>query len=207
MLKDIVARYSLKEYRILEEIAAFLLANSGILQNVNKLKNNFHISYDMADAYLEYLIKAYILFEIPKFDYSLKKQKVNDKKYYSVDLGLSNIMRSPNLQTRGNDLETVVFLELLRRGYKVYYYKTSNNLECDFIVEHNNTIMQLIQVTKSLKDEKTRKREFKPFKKTIEELKLDGVDCLVIYEDNSYKLESDSINIDVLNIHEWLLGF
>ncbi len=71
-----------------------------------------------------------------KFDYSLKKQKVNDKKYYSVDLGLSNIIRLPNLKTRGCDLENVVFLELLRRGYKVYYYKTSNHLECDFVVEH-----------------------------------------------------------------------
>lgn len=65
-LKDIVARYNLREFKILEEISAFLLANSGIAQSVNKLKNNFHISYDMANTYLEYLIKAYMLFEIPK---------------------------------------------------------------------------------------------------------------------------------------------
>ncbi len=206
LLKDIVARYNLKEFKTLEEIAAFLLANSGISQSINKLKNNFHISYDMANAYVEYLIKAYMLFEIPKFDYSLKKQNANDKKYYSVDLGLSNIMRVPNLQTRGDDLETVVFLELLRRGYKVYYYKTSNGLECDFIVEKENTITQLIQVTSSLKDEKTKKRELRVFSKTIEDLQLKNIELLVIHEDNASDVLYDDLNIKTINIKEWLIN-
>ena len=206
LLKDIVARYNLKEFKKLEEIAAFLLANSGISQNPNKLKNNFNISYDMAHAYLEYLIKAYMIFEVPKFDYSLKKQNVNDKKYYSVDLGLSNIMRVPNLQTRGDDLETVVFHELLRRGYKVYYYKTSNNLECDFLVEEDNRIMQLIQVTSSLRDEKIKKRELKAFEKTIEELRLKNIKSTVICEDNNSNIEYNNLLIEVINIKEWMLN-
>jgi len=207
LLKDIVARYNLKEFKVLEEIAAFLLANSGIAQSVNKLKNNFNISYDMANAYLEYLIKAYMVFEVHKFDYSLKKQNLNEKKYYAVDLGLSNIMRVPNLQTRGNDLETIVFLELIRRGYKVYYYKTSNNLECDFIVESENKIIQLIQVTTSLKDEKTKKRELRVFSKTIDELKLENIQYLVIYEDNTSNEIYDDLNIKTINIQEWALDY
>lgn len=206
LLKDIVARYNLKEFKKLEEIAAFLLANSGISQNPNKLKNNFNISYDMAHAYLEYLIKAYMIFEVPKFDYSLKKQNANDKKYYSVDLGLSNIMRVPNLQTRGDDLETVVFHELLRRGYKVYYYKTSNNLECDFLIEENNRIIQLIQVTSSIKNEKTKKRELSSFNKTIDELKLKNIKTTVICEDNSSNIEYNNISIEIFNIKEWILN-
>ena len=206
LLKDIVARYNLKEFKTLEEIAAFLLANSGISQSINKLKNNFHISYDMANAYLEYLIKAYMLFEIPKFDYSLKKQKANDKKYYSIDLGLSNIMRVPNLQTRGDDLETVVLLELLRRGYKVYYYKTTNGLECDFLVEKENMITQLIQVTFSLKDEKTRTRELRVFSKTIEDLQLIDVELIVIHEDNTADVVYDGLDIKTVNIKEWLIN-
>lgn len=205
LLKDIVARYNLKEFKTLEEIAAFLLANSGISQSTNKLKNNFHISYDMANAYLEYLIKAYMLFEVPKFDYSLKKQNANDKKYYSSDLGLCNIMRVPNLQTRGDDLETVVFLELLRRGYKVYYYKTFNGLECDFIIEKENEIVQLIQVASSIKDEKTKKRELRVFSKTIEELQLKNVTLVLIHEDNTLDEIYDDLSIKSINIKEWLL--
>ena len=205
LLKDIVARYKLKEFGILEEIAAFILSNSGISISINKLKNNFKVSYDMVNAYVEYLNKAYMIFEINKFDYSLKKQNANDKKYYSVDLGLSNIMRVPNLQTRGNDLETIVFLELLRRGYKVYYYKTSNDLECDFIVQKDQEIKMLIQVTSSLKDEKTRKRELQSFSKTKLELKLENVDTIVITEDNSSETIYDDIEIKIINLKEWLL--
>ena len=72
LLRDIVKRYKLKEFSKLEEIASFLLSNSGISTSINKVKNNFSISYDMASAYIEYLVKAYMLFEINKFDYSLK---------------------------------------------------------------------------------------------------------------------------------------
>jgi hypothetical protein len=93
LLKDVVARFKLKNFHTLEEIAAYLLSNSGIIQSTTKLKNNFRISFDMARDYIEYLKKAYMIYEIKKFDFSLKKQNVNDKKYYSCDLGLSNIFR------------------------------------------------------------------------------------------------------------------
>ncbi len=206
LLKDIVARYALKEFSTLEEISAFLLSNSGISQSVNKLKNNFHVSYDLARAYLEYLIKAYMLFEVNKFDYSLKRQSANDKKYYSIDLGLSNLLRVPNLQTRGSDLETIVYLELLRRGYKIYYYKTGNNLECDFLVEKDGHISALIQVAVSLKEEDTRKRELRVFAKAKAELQLkEDVIYLVLCEDHSGNDVYDDVDIEVINIQEWLL--
>ena len=202
LLKDIVARFKLKNFHTLEEIAAFLLSNTGIIQSTTKLKNNFGISFDMARDYVEYLKKAYMIYEIKKFDYSLKKQNVNDKKYYTSDLGLSNIFRVPNLNSRGSDLETVVFLELKRRGYELYYYKTSNDLEIDFVVSDGTLIVELLQVTKSLKNEKTLKREIAPFEKAIEELQLSkDTKCTIITEDKSSKVE----NINVININEFLL--
>ena len=207
LLKDIVARYKLKEFGTLEEIAAFLLSNTGIVQSITKIKNHFQISYDMAKSYVEYLRKAYMLFEVSKFDYSLRKQNVNDKKYYSIDLGLSNILRVPNLQHRGSNLETVVFLELLRRGYKVYYYKTTQGWECDFVLEKEQKITVLIQVTLSLKEKTTRQRELRPFAKTIEELGLSDVKCVVISEDNSTEEIYDGVEIEVVNVLEWLLGY
>ncbi|MGD9553369.1 MAG: ATP-binding protein [Arcobacteraceae bacterium] len=204
LLKDIVARFKLKNFHTLEEIAAYLLSNSGIIQSITKLKNNFAISFDMARDYVEYLKKAYMIYEIKKFDYSLKKQNVNDKKYYSCDLGLSNIFRVPNLQTRGDDLETVLFLELKRRGYELHYYKTSNDQEIDFVVSFDNAIVELIQVSKSIKDKKTLSREIAPFEKAIDELKLQkDIKCTLITEDNSSQKE----NIEILNIQEFLLRF
>ncbi|MDQ1245032.1 MAG: hypothetical protein QG565_1373, partial [Campylobacterota bacterium] len=149
LLKDIVARYKLNNFTTLEEIAAYLLANTGIIQSTSKIKNNFKISFDMASNYVEYLKNAYMVYEVKKFDYSLKKQNLNDRKYYTADLGLANLYRVGNLQFRGDDLETIVYLELLRRGYKVYYYKTSSNQEIDFVLEHENKIVELIQVSKT----------------------------------------------------------
>ena len=205
LLKDIVARYRLKEFKTLEEIAQFLLSNSGITISINKVKNIFKISYDMAKSYVEYLCKAYMLFEVNRFDYSLKKQNANDKKYYSIDTGLSNILRVPNLQTRGSDIESVVFIELLRRGYNVYYYKTSNGLEIDFLVQKKQEITMLIQVTKSLQNEKTKKRELQPFGIAKKELNLQNVASLVISEDGADRLVYDGVDIEVVGLVDWLL--
>jgi predicted AAA+ superfamily ATPase len=207
LLKDIVARYKLKNYNILNEIAAFLLANSGIIQSVTKLKNSFKISHDMASSYLEYLKNAFLIYEVKKFDYSIKKQNLNDKKYYSADLGLSNIFRVANLQHRGSDIETVVFLELIRRGYKVYYYKTSSGYECDFLIELNGKITALLQVSKTLKDEKTLKREIKGLIKTKDELNLKDTSLQIVTEDKSTDMEFENEKVNVLNILEWLLLF
>ncbi len=208
LLKDIVARFKLKNFTILEDIAAFLLANSGIIQSISKLKNNFSISHDMARDYIGYLEKAYLVYEVSKFDYSLKKQRVNEKKYYSIDLGLSNLMRVPNREFRGADLETVVFLELQRRGHKVYYYKTANDLEIDFVIEDHDKITALVQVSKSIKDVKTVQRELAPFARTIKELQLQDVALQIITEENSSTalLPDSSTEVSVINIKEWLLN-
>ncbi len=207
LLKDIVARYRLKNFHILEDLSAFLLSNSGIVQSINRLKNNFSISYDMASSYVEYLKSAYMLFEVKKFDYSLKKQTVNDKKYYSIDLGISNLFRVANLQTRGRDLETVVFLELKRRGYKIYYYKTSNDLECDFLLQKDDKIHSLVQVSKTLKDEKTKLRELRVFSKVIDELALNDVNLLVICEDETTTINFEDKEVKIVNILQWLKDF
>ncbi|CAA6809305.1 MAG: ATPase component BioM of energizing module of biotin ECF transporter [uncultured Sulfurovum sp.] len=202
LLKDIVARFKLKNFKILEDLSAFLLSNTATYHTINKLKNSFAISYDMARDYMEYLEKAYMILAVNKFDYSLKKQQANARKYYSIDLGLSNLLRVPNIKTKGHDLESVVLLELLRRGYKVYYYKTKGDLECDFVVEKNREIVELIQVTVSLRDEKTRKRELAPFAKVVDELNLKNVKLTVLCEDSSESLDD---GIEIVNVLEWLV--
>lgn len=205
LLNDIVARYKLKSFDTLEELAAFLLSNSGIIQSITKIKNSFNISFDMARDYLEYLKNAYMIFEIRKFDYSLRKQNLNDKKYYSADLGLSNLYRVANLKYKGANLETIVALELIRKGFDIYYYKTQNSLEVDFVVVKENQIIELIQVSKSLENEKTKSRELAVFQKTIDELNLENVKCTILTEDKSSKIIDDKLEIRVKNILEWLI--
>ncbi len=202
LLKDIVARFKLKNFIVLEDIAAFVLSNSPLLQSINKLKNNFSISYDMARDYLDYLQKAYMVFVVKKFDYSLKKQNSNEKKYFTIDIGLSNIFRVANREFYGADLENMVYLELLRRGYTVYYYKTENDLEIDFVVEKSREIVALMQVSRTLEHEETLKRELQPFEKTCRELQLDNsVRRMLLAEDSSEVIDG----VEVINVKEWLL--
>ena len=78
-------------------------------------------------------------------------------------------------------------------------------MECDFIVEKDNRITQLIQVTSSLKEEKTKKRELRVFSKTIEDLQLNNVQLLVILEDNTSNIIYDDLNIKTINVKEWLI--
>ncbi len=88
--RDIVVRYGLREAKILKEIAIFLLTNSGKLFTFNKIKENFKLgSTNTASSYISYFEDSYLLFTIPKFDYSYMKQLVNPKKVYSIDVGLS----------------------------------------------------------------------------------------------------------------------
>ena len=84
----------------------------------------------------------------------------------------------------------------------MHYYKTSNDLEIDFVVSYDNSIVELIQVSKSLKGVKTLNREIAPFLKAIDELKLKNtIKCTIITEDNSSMYE----NIKILNIKEFLM--
>ena len=92
-------------------------------------------------------------------------------------MGLSNLLRVPNVKTKGHDLE------------------------CDFVVEKNREIVELIQVTVSLNDEKTRKRELAPFAKVLDELNLKDVKLTVLCEDSSEVLDD---GVEVVNVVEWL---
>ena len=120
-------------------------------------------------------------------------------------MGLSNLYRVANLENRGNDIETLVALEFLRRKYEFFYYKTLSNQEIDFVVIEENRITKLIQVSKTLNAQKTKNRELDVFKKTINELNLKDVQCVVLTEDASSAIKYDNLNIDIVNIQEWLI--
>ena len=76
------------------------------------------------------------------------------------------------------------------------------DLECDFVVEKNREIVELIQVTVTLQNEKTRKRELAPFSKVTDELNLKDVKMTVLCEDSSEVLDS---GVEVVNVLEWLV--
>ncbi len=206
LLRDIVARYNLDNFRVLEQLAIFLLSSISNQISINKIKNHLKISYDMANRYFEYLHNAFIIDTIPLFDWSYKKQIVNPKKIYSIDIGLTKRVSFEVGKKKGDYLENIVFLELKRKYSEIFYYKTTQNYEVDFLVKDNQKITHLIQVAYTLQDQKTLNREIRALLKANDELKQDdNLELLIITHDISKEIYKDEVVIKIVNIFEWLL--
>jgi predicted AAA+ superfamily ATPase len=195
--RDIITRYKIREHRILIDLAIHLLSNSGNEFTFNRLKNQFSLgSTNTAISYLSYLEESYLLFTIPKFDFSFAKQRVHAKKVYSIDPGLSRANTASLTPDKGRVLENIVLLELLRQQKKVFYLK--NNFECDFIVLQNNTITEVYQVCYQLNDENLR-REFDGLHHAK---KLTGAKSGFIL---TYDQEDEISGFPVLPVWKWCL--
>ena len=206
LLRDIVARHNLGNYRALEEMATFLLANIASINSTNKLKKIFSISFDSARDYISYLEEAFLIFQLHRFSWSVKKQIANPRKFYSIDTGLSNRVSFQIGARKAQNLENIIFLELLRRQCDIYYYKTKNDREVDFVIKKGSKITELIQVSYSIENEQTRKRELVALKTAHNELAGETlIKCTLLTMDKKGEVNLDGLKIDVRNIIDWLL--
>jgi hypothetical protein len=142
-----------------------------------------------------------LLYELYKYDYSLKKQYVSDKKIYSVDNGLRNMVSFRHSPDLGRLLENTVFIELMRRGKNVFFFKGNN--ECDFIVEKAMKITSLIQVCYSINPQ----NEEREISGLVESAKLFNLRAgtLITYDEEK-TISKDGIKINMVAAWKWLLG-
>lgn len=201
--KDIMARYDIREKGLLEKMAVFLLSNSSKTVSIESIKNAFNVSFTLVASYLDYFKESFLILELTQFAYSLKKQNKAFKKIYSIDTGLANAVSFKFSEDKGRMLENAVFLELKRRELEIYYYKTKNNLEVDFLVKEKTKPKELIQVCWSLKDPKTKAREIKALREAMEEMELKQGLILTENEEEIIKLKNKKII--VLSVWKWLL--
>jgi len=202
--KDIVMRYNIREKEILERIAVYSLSNSAKIISLESLKKIFGISFVLASSYINYLKNSFLIFELPQFSYSLKKQQKALKKIYSIDSGLANAISFRFSKDSGRILENIVFLHLKMMGKKIYYYKTKNNLEVDFIIKEETGEKELIQVSWNLDDKKTRERETKSLLTAMNELSISKGLILTDNEEETIKIGQKTIIIKPT--YKWLLN-
>jgi len=206
LLRDIVARYNLNDFRSLEKLSILLLSSIANPVSLNKIKNRLAVSFEMTNRYVEYLENSYMIQTIPLFDWSLQKQFTNPRKVYSIDTGLSKRVSFEVGQRLGDLLENIVYLELKRRFEEIYYFKTAQNYEVDFLIKEREKITHLIQVSWSLEDKKTKKRELRALAKSAVELKQTmNIRLMLLTMDASSHEEVDGVEVEILNIFEWLL--
>jgi len=202
LYRDILVRNSiLNEYEI-RELGYFITSNIAKPISYNSLKSIINVKHiNTVKNYLKYFEDTYLVFLLTKFDYSVKKQLKNPKKLYFIDNALAKSVSFRFSEDRGRFLENTVFLELKRKNYELYYH--NNKFECDFVIREKAIITQAIQVTQSLTDEKTKKREINGLLDALTEYNLK--EGIILTENEETKIEINEKIISVMPIWKWLL--
>lgn len=200
--RDIVVRHRIKNARKIGELATYLLTNAGKEFSYNSLKKIFGLgSPNSAIAFVSYFEDSYLLFTVPKFDYSMKKQIANPKKVYSVDTGLSNANSASFSEDKGRVLENSVFLHLKRQGGQIFYFREDG--ECDFLVKQNGKIKQAVQVCYELTED-NKEREIKGLEEAMSRFGLKEGIILTYNDEDKINLASGN-EIKVMPVWKWML--
>ncbi len=201
LYRDIVSRYGIRNVKEFKRLSHYLFTNFTKDTNYSSLKDalNFTNTTTVSN-YIHYLEECYLLFEVFQFDYSLKKQQVNQKKIYVIDSGLRNSIAFQFSKEFGNHLENLVFIELMRRNQEIYFYRSKK--ECDFVIVKKGKVSQLIQVTYSF-NEGNMKREINGMLEAMKELKTDNGIIITAHQDQIVK--TDEKNISVIAAWRWLI--
>jgi len=201
IIKDIVVRYGIKNNQILNKIIIYLISNIGNEFSFNSIKNMLEIkSVQSVIDYISYFENSYLIFTVPRFNYSYKKQQINPKKIYSIDNGFSYNNSASFSKDKGKMLENLVFLGLRKKYKNIYYYHEKK--ECDFIVKEKEKITQVIQVCYDLNEE-CNDREINGLKEALAEFKLEEGLILTFNQEDNFII--DGKKIIVKPVWKWML--
>lgn len=205
LYRDVATRHDLARTQALRELALYYMSNVGTLVSFNKLKAALGLgSVTTVSAYTDFLAQAFLLATVPRFDPSVRRRSLAAKKVYAVDTGLANRVSLSFSRNLGALTENVVFLELLRRGAEVSYYKTASGREVDFACRRGRVLEQLIQVTLSLADPQVRTREVDALAEALAEQNLQV--GLVLTESEREDIPLGKRRIHVRPLGPWLCG-
>ena len=201
--KDVIDRNGIKDIALLENIIKYLANNIGSPISAKKISDYLNsnkivskTNHQTIDNYLNMLEKSFIMYKADRTDIRNKTLLKTLGKYYISDVGIRNIILGFRNIDEGHLLENIVYLELLRRGYRVNIGK-SKDYEVDFVAEKPNQIIYY-QVAKTIVEEKVLKREIR----SLESIS-DNYEKVILTMDRT--LNNDYNGIKVVNLIDWLL--
>ncbi len=204
LYKDLIIRYKIKNIKQFKNLSQYLFTNFTNFISYNSLKSVLNIkSATTVQEYISFLEESYLIFELYKYDYSLKKQFVSNKKVFVIDNGIRNKIALMFSTDKGRYLENLVFIELKRRKKEIFFYKTKKNLEIDFLY-YENKRFHLIQVSYGFYDMSTIRREVRALVDAAGELTRTE-NLILTYEEETTLMEK-GVKITVLPVWKWLLG-
>jgi len=200
--KDITQRHKIYDKRAFINVVKFLANNIGNQVSPNSISkalkaDNQSVHHATVEKFIDYLVESFVFYRVNRFDIKGKKQLATQEKYYIVDLGLLNVMVGrERAADKGHILENIVYLELLRRGYKIWTGRLRNS-EIDFTVKNSLGEIEYYQVSWEMPNFETEKREFSP----LESLKDNYPKFLLSTE----SFTQNKNGIIHKNVFEWLL--
>lgn len=208
LFKDVVKRHRVKFSAQIGNLGSHLINNFASLYSLRKLQAVLDLkSVTTTDQYIKYLEEAYLIFSLLRYSPKSVHRIKSPKKVYVVDngfIGAKAIQHSPD---KGKLMENLVFTELVKRGVKpnleLFYYKTRNNREVDFVVKQGIEVTELIQVCYEAKNSDAQERETKALTEASRELSVKKL--TVLTWDEKRKLEKDNSTIQFKPLWEWFL--
>jgi predicted AAA+ superfamily ATPase len=192
-MRDIFARYNLRNQEVYRRMMQFLLTNNGKEMSFNNLKKVFEIgSASTVMDFLQYLTDAYLFFLVPMYHTSLKVQTRNPRKVYGIDQGLVFSTSSSGSPDLGRLLETTVFLHLKRIWAEVWYFRGKK--ECDFITRSGKSDYEAFQVCLEV-NEHNQQREFSGMLEAMEALKLQNGTIVTMNQEDTVFIDGKTIHL------------
>lgn len=205
LLKDVVRRYNVRYAGRLLELGRYLVANHAREYTFTSVAKALGFrSVHTLENYIGYLAEAFLLFSLNRFSWKAKDRVQAPRKVYSFDTGFVGAVGFRIGADMGRLLESVVAVELTRRGSEYYTYKDSSGKEVDFIIRSAGETTELLQVCYDLSDPKTRKREITALLKAAEELLCTTLKILTWDEEGAVAIQGQ--NILLVPCWKWLLG-
>ena len=200
VLKDIAVRYNVNNVVVLRNLYSILISNFANKFSFNSLKKITNInSVNTIKKFIHYLEETYFAKTINKFDYSLKRQLINNKKFYIIDNGFIGVLSKKLTKDKGWLLENLVF-NFLNKDNDIFYY--SNKNECDFLLVKNKAVIKAIQVCYDL-NEDNREREISGLKEAMDKFRLK--EGLLLTNSQEEEIKEKGRKIKVIPVWKWIL--
>jgi predicted AAA+ superfamily ATPase len=209
LLRDLAERHKIKNIEGLRYFLKRIMLNLTKTTSINGIFNDMrscgaNVNKDDLYDWAEWAVEVYMFVRYPKYSASLVKENQSLRKYYVIDTGMRQAVLMPQSTDNGKLLENVVALDLFRRRgeeRKIFYWMEKH--ECDFVVQREDHVEELIQVTWDMTDEETYKREIEGIKEAARGTKCDKL--TIVTRDQKETIEEDEYRIEVVGIEEWLL--
>lgn len=203
--RDILTRNGLTNEKEMLEMMFYLASNATKRITYSSLGKVVGIQHpDTIKNYLEYIQQTYLISQLFRYDPSVKKQMMSPKKIYFVDNAIIKRIGFNATENNGVFLENLVFIELKRRGWDVYYY--ADKKECDFVVRKGLHISDAYQVTLKMDSPQTREREIAGVREAMQAYSLSKGYILTFEGKETINFDDGTI-VEVVPVWEWILQY